>query len=123
MNTDPATMPANQRRIWMKKRSVIVALVALLSFASGSLAMDVSLGKAPPSKKASFAKAYQLYQAKCTTCHEGVADPDKPGKTRDEWHIVIKLMHDLGLDLSEAEAETLVDYFFTIRTGTEKEAG
>jgi hypothetical protein len=32
-------------------------------------------------------------------------------------------MHDLGLDITEAEAEILVDYFFTIRTGMEKEAG
>jgi len=109
----------------MKKRFVTIALVALLFFAGGAIAKDVSLGKAPSStaKRAFFEQAYKLYTVKCTTCHDGVADPDKPGKTRDEWHIVIKLMHDLGLDITEAEAETLVDFFFTIRKGMEKEAG
>lgn len=109
----------------MKKRTVTVALAALLFLAGHSLAMGASLGKAASStpKRVSLEEAYKLYQVKCTTCHDRVADPDKPGKTRDEWHIVIKLMHDLGLDITEAEAETLVDYFFAIRKGMEKEAG
>ncbi len=108
----------------MRKWSVTIVLTSLLSFAGSALAMDPALGKASSSpKKIVMEKAYKLYQANCITCHDGVANPDSPGKTRDDWHIVIKLMHGYGLNITDAEEDILVDYFFTIRKGTEKEAG
>lgn len=106
----------------MKKPFAIVALSVFLVFPGTLFAMDASLAKASP-QATNLRQAFQLYKAKCTSCHEGVADPDKAGKTRDDWHIVIKLMHDLGVELTPGEEETLVDYFFTIRKGMEKEAG
>lgn len=109
----------------MKNFLQILILSTILLFAVSGFAMDASLGQsaAKNGQRASLEKSFQLYQSKCTACHEGVADPDKPGKTCDDWHIVIKLMHDYGLELTEEEETILVDYFFTIRKGVEAQAG
>ncbi len=104
----------------MRKLSVFV-LSALLAFPLNSFATGEVSAKKP--EGASLEKTYQLYRGKCITCHDGVADPDKGGKTRDEWFIVIRMMHDYGLELTEEETSALVDYFFTIRKGVENQAG
>jgi hypothetical protein len=106
----------------MKQLLSLLTLVLFLAWSMTCFAMDASLDAKNPARTA-LEKGYDLYQSKCTLCHDGVADPEKSGKTRDDWHIVIKLMHSYGLDLTDDEATTLVDYFFTIRKGTESQPG
>ena len=61
--------------------------------------------------------AYLLYENKCLDCHDSIADPEKPGKTRDEWYTVVSIMHNYKLDLTEDEVELLTDFLFDIRKG------
>ena len=68
-------------------------------------------------------EAFQLYQIKCMGCHDSVADPEKPGRTRDDWHLVVNVMHGYGLDMTDAESEKIVDLLYNLRQGIEKEAG
>jgi hypothetical protein len=68
-------------------------------------------------------KAFAVYQQKCLSCHDSVADPEKEGRTRDEWHLVVNVMHGYGMDLTAAEAEAITDLLYELRTGMEKEAG
>jgi hypothetical protein len=74
-------------------------------------------------KKINHMKAFQLHNKKCLSCHISVADPERPGRTRDDWHIVINLMHGYGLDLTKQEAEALTDFLYELRQGIEKDAG
>jgi hypothetical protein len=74
-------------------------------------------------KKIEYQKAYAVYQKKCLSCHDSVADPEKPGRTRDDWFLVVNVMHGYGLDLSNQEAEAITDLLYELRKGLEKEAG
>lgn len=67
---------------------------------------------------------YALNNKYCVSCHDSVADPEKPGFTRDTWHLIINIMHKHGLEtLTTEESGALVDYFYMIRKGLEREAG
>ncbi|WP_321391675.1 hypothetical protein [uncultured Desulfuromusa sp.] len=67
---------------------------------------------------------YALNKKYCVSCHDSVADPEKTGFTRDTWHLIINIMHENGLEtLTTEENGALVDYFFMIRKGMEREAG
>jgi hypothetical protein len=68
-------------------------------------------------------KAYKVYQQKCTGCHDSVANPEKPGRTRDDWHLVVNVMHGYGLDISMEESEMIIDLLYDLRKGLEREAG
>jgi hypothetical protein len=68
-------------------------------------------------------KAFGVYQQKCLSCHDSVADPEKPGRTRDDWFLVVNIMHDYGLNLTDQEAAAIVDLLYDLRQGIEKEAG
>ena len=83
----------------------------------------VNGGAQEAKKKVENKKAYKLYNQKCLGCHNSVADPEKPGKTRDDWHLVIEVMHKHGVKLTMAESELLIDYLYNLRKGIEKEAG
>ncbi len=74
-------------------------------------------------KKVENRKAYKLYTQKCLGCHDSVADPERPGKTRDDWVLVINVMHKNGVTLKTTESELLIDYLYNLRKGIEKEAG
>ena len=74
-------------------------------------------------KKLDHELAYKVYTKNCLDCHVSVADPEKPGKTRDEWHIVVNIMHQYGIGLTQEESEQLVDLLYDLRKGIEKEAG
>ena len=68
-------------------------------------------------------KAFKVYQQKCLGCHDSVADPEKPGRTRDDWHLVVEVMHGYGLDLSTEESGAIIDLLYDLRKGMEREAG
>ena len=77
----------------------------------------------PGTKKLDYSKAYGVFNQKCTGCHASVADPEKPGKTRDDWHLVVNVMHGYGLDLTAEQSEMIIDLLYDLRRGMEKEAG
>jgi hypothetical protein len=104
----------------MTKRIVRAALL--------SLAVTV----APPSAAAApqavkpghpSAKANKLIAQKCTGCHVSVVDPERPGKTRDEWYAVVRLMEAHGFKLTDQETELIVDHLYAVRRGIEKTPG
>ena len=74
-------------------------------------------------KKLNHEQAFRAYTKICLDCHDSVADPEKPGKTRDEWHIVVNVMHQYGLGLTQEESGLIVDLLYDLRKGIEKEAG
>lgn len=67
---------------------------------------------------------YQLNKKYCTSCHDSVADPEKRGFTQDTWHLILNVMHKHGMGkISDKDSGALVDYFYMIRKGMEREAG
>ena len=82
------------------------------------IAAPDSVGKALD-RKLEFA----VYQKNCLACHASVADPERPGKTRDEWYRIITLMQGHGLVISQEEADIVVDLLFALRRGIEDQAG
>lgn len=100
-------------------------LLCLLSLAGMVLFFsfgDASATKADK-KKVNHIKAFQLHNKKCLSCHVSVADPERPGRTRDDWHMVVNVMHGYGLDLTKQEAEAITDFLYDLRQGIEKDAG
>ena len=51
------------------------------------------------------------------------ADPEKPGRTRDDWHLVVNIMHGYGLGLTDEEANLITDLLYDLRRGIEREPG
>lgn len=66
---------------------------------------------------------FAVFKKHCTQCHNSVADPERPGKTRDEWYTVINLMEGHGLNISQAEADMIVDLLYSLRRGVEDNPG
>ncbi len=95
--------------------TIIACLLFVVAGGSDSLAGD--------KKKSDIAKAYKLYQAKCLSCHASVADPEKPGRTRDGWFVVVNMMHKQGLNVTPEESATIVDFLYAVRKGLEKDPG
>jgi hypothetical protein len=74
-------------------------------------------------KNVGHEKAFALYAKKCLSCHDSVADPEKPGRTRDDWHLVVNVMHQYGLDMTADEGGMIIDLLYDLRKGMEREAG
>ncbi|MBX3517793.1 MAG: hypothetical protein KF815_12715 [Rhodospirillales bacterium] len=66
---------------------------------------------------------FAVFNKNCTQCHVSVADPERSGKTRDEWYRIVNLMEGHGLVLTQEEADMIVDLLFKLRTGVEDQAG
>ncbi|WP_319522321.1 cytochrome c [uncultured Desulfosarcina sp.] len=75
------------------------------------------------SKSVAHKQAFAVYAKKCLGCHDSVADPEKPGRTRDDWHLVVNVMHKYGMDLTADEADMIIDLLYDLRKGMEREAG
>ncbi|MCF8033205.1 MAG: hypothetical protein K9K66_11710 [Desulfarculaceae bacterium] len=67
--------------------------------------------------------AYKVFKQKCLACHDNIADPERPGKTRDGWTIVVKYMDDHYVNLNDQEAGQIIGLLYAIRKGEEKEPG
>jgi hypothetical protein len=83
----------------------------------------VVAGEKAKEKNVDRLKAYKVYQKRCLGCHDSVANPEKQGRTRDDWHLVVNVMHGYGLDLSFEESEMVIDLLYDLRKGLEREAG
>ena len=99
----------------------IIICTAILIAGFKVLAITPTTGHSP--QKLAHEKAYKVYRQKCLGCHDSIADPEKPGRTRDEWHIVVNIMHQHGLDLTDEESEQMIDLLYELRRGLEKDAG
>ena len=97
----------------MKK--ILISTLCLSAFlAASAYAMDAK----------DLREGYALSNKYCTGCHESVADPEKPGHTRDTWHLILNIMHQRGMEkLSAEDTAKLVDYFYAIRQGMERQPG
>jgi len=99
---------------------VFIAFTAMIAFSMSVSAMDDSLKK----PKQMYSEGYELNIKYCTSCHNSVADPEKTGYTRDTWYVIINVMHKYGMQtLPQHDADVLVDYFYTIRKGIERDPG
>jgi hypothetical protein len=98
----------------------MVCAVGLLLILQGTQAVaDQKVQK----EKKDYTKAYAVYRNKCLGCHESVADPERAGRTRDDWFMVVNVMHGYGMALTNEEAESITDLLYRLRKGLEKEAG
>lgn len=106
---------------WRGIAAVLLCVVfgGAVVLASGIDCQATDSGK----KKAEQTKAYAVFVEKCTSCHVSVADPEKPGRTRDDWHLVVKVMHGYGIDLTDEESEMIIELLYDLRKGMEREAG
>jgi len=97
----------------------------LVSVLAVALLVPVGAGAAETKKvTVDLQKGYQLAKKWCTSCHDSVANPEGDRKTRDEWHIVVDLMHKkFQTKMNNDEREQLINYFYTIRKGLEKDPG
>lgn len=66
---------------------------------------------------------FAVFKKHCIQCHNSVADPERPGKTRDEWYATINLMEGHGLNISQEEADMIVDLLYNLRRGMEDTPG
>jgi hypothetical protein len=105
--------------LWLLTVFLVCAIGVLLAGQSPNV---VAAEKAK-AKKMDHLKAYQMYQQKCLGCHVSVANPELPGRTRDDWHLVVNVMHGYGMDLSLEESEMIIDLLYDLRKGLEREAG
>lgn len=119
----------------------IIAAVAVVAAAFGGLGLSTGFGRAadtgeqaapagavntPLGGRLSLRDkqyAFVLFKKHCTQCHNSVADPERPGKTRDEWYRVVHLMESHGLDISQDDAAMIVDLLYAIRRGVEDKPG
>jgi mono/diheme cytochrome c family protein len=96
------------------KKILIISLCLLVFLVASSYAMSAN----------EQMQGYALNNTHCVSCHDSVADPEKPGFTRDTWHLIINIMHKNGMEkLSDEDKGALVDYFYMIRKGLERSAG
>jgi len=113
---------------------------AQLAFAFGALVLGAASGWAmddtvasqtaqsgvqpnPNAKAEAMQYEFVVFKKHCTQCHNSVADPERPGKTRDEWYRIINLMEGHGLAITQEEADLIVDLLFSLRRGIEDTPG
>jgi len=105
---------------WWRISAIFICTVFIL----GGICMLTNQGVAEQSKKSvAYEKAFAMYTTKCLGCHDSVADPEKPGRTRDDWHLVVNVMHKYGLNMTADEADMIIDLLYDLRKGMEREAG
>ena len=93
--------------------SIFILVTGLLYYSSASAKM----------KKGDYISAYKVYQKKCLLCHDSIADLEKPGRTKDDWRLVVETMHGYGLGLTQPETDLIIELLYDLRKGIEKQAG
>ncbi len=106
-----------------RKPGVILSVICIGVFLLSIILLDGSGFARPKPLKGSLEKAYKVYNKRCLGCHVSVADPERPGRTRDEWHIVVNVMHNYGIELTTDEGEMIIELLYNLRRGTEKQPG
>jgi len=107
-----------------KGRGILAAFICTIFILGGVFLIGTqSVAKQKSGKVVEHQNAHAVYAKKCLNCHVSVADPEKPGRTRDDWHLVVNVMHGYGLDLTAEESEMIIDLLYDLRKGMEREAG
>lgn len=109
-----------------KPKTHRLTLITLLIFSLllGGAGLVLAKGASPKKMAAKQQKAaYKLFKQKCLSCHVSVADPERPGKTRDRWSVVVMHMDQHYVKLNDQEAHRIIDLLFAIRKGMEKDPG
>lgn len=91
-----------KRQSWLYRGSMVVVLVALLITALAACA-----GGAPADE--AVADGATLLETRCVQCHN-LERTTSQTKTREQWSATVMDMVDKGAELSDAEAEVLIDY-------------
>ena len=112
-----------KKLMWRKSVWILLGIVFLVYGFLLSSSDGIAMQETKNDKKGMHLKAYELHQSKCLGCHISVADPEKAGRTRDDWHLVVQVMHKYGLDLTVDESEMIIDLLYDLRKGMEREAG
>jgi hypothetical protein len=106
------------------KQLLLVGGAAILLTMGPELGITQQNASQPTNKKKiEHQKAFKIYQQKCLSCHDSVADPEKPGRTQDEWLLVVKTMHGYGLGLTADETDLIAGLLYDLRRGMEKDPG
>jgi mono/diheme cytochrome c family protein len=86
---------------------VLVGLVIVwLAVACGGAEEEPTL---PPGEYGGDLSGQELLQARCTRCH-GLDPVEAASKTEAEWEDTVQRMIGKGAELTDAEADTLVQY-------------
>jgi cytochrome c-type biogenesis protein CcmH/NrfF len=85
------------------QRWVVIIVLAALVIA----ALAACGGGAPPDE--AVADGATLLETRCVQCHD-LERTTSQTKTRDQWAATVTDMIDVGAELSDAEAEVLIDY-------------
>jgi hypothetical protein len=105
-------------------RQTVIAILMVSAFAAAGILLLGGSGVAQQGHSfAGHQKAHAVFVQKCLDCHVSVADPEKPGRTRDDWHLVVNVMHGYGLQMTDRESAMIVDLLYSLRKGMEREAG
>lgn len=112
----------NKMAGWKASGVLLAAMVLTLAMV-GASAGEPEPKKAGKTPAAQQMQAYQVYQAKCLGCHGSVADPERPGRTRDGWTVVVRYMDKHYVNLSDAEANLIIELLYSLRRGMEKDPG
>jgi hypothetical protein len=107
------------KRFWLLTVCLTCALAVVLVLQNP----NVVAGDTSKEKRKADQKAFEVYKQKCLGCHDSVADPEKPGRTRDDWHLVVNVMHGYGLELTNEESEMIIDLLYDLREGLERDPG
>jgi hypothetical protein len=96
----------------MSGKRVILSFVAVglvivfLAVACGGAEEEPTL---PPGEFGGDLSGEELLEARCTQCH-GLDPVEAASKTEAEWEDTVQRMISKGAELTDAEAETLVQY-------------
>lgn len=90
------------------KRRQLVCWVSLWGLVVLALLVGCGGGEGP-APESPTASGEELLQGRCTKCH-GLAPVQEEGHTLDEWEHEVEEMRELGAQLTDAEAQILVEY-------------
>ena len=110
-------------RTTSRSKQVLGILMVLGFTAAGILLLGGPGGAGQQQIASAQQKAHAVFVKKCLDCHVSVADPERPGRTRDDWHLVVNIMHGYGMDLTDQESAMIVDLLYSLRRGMEREPG
>jgi hypothetical protein len=90
------------------KRSRLVCWICLSGLVIMALIVACGGGEGP-APESPTAGGEDLLEARCTKCHD-LEPVQAEGRTLDEWEEEVEHMRELGAELTDAEAQTLVEY-------------